>query len=389
MAELYLTPQLSDANLKAYYRFSSGAITTDSGPNGCTLTQVGSIGTGTGRWGEAADGGASNSTKALYVQSASLPDILKTSSASFFMWIKLQSEISSGVWRIFQMNNGAVNGHYFNIWYNYNAGNRYLSFEVGSSGVGPYARYDYTVTLGTSNWNHIGFTFTGSVVKAYFNTTNVGTTAAGSGDGNISPAKRLNILYDGSGSFASALIDDFCIFTDVLSTAEIAELYLASSPSSSISSSLSSSLSSSISSSISQSISSSISTSPSISISSSVSSSPSTSISSSVSSSISASLSPSVSTSPSVSSSLSSSPSISISSSPSISISSSVSDSVSSSISTSPSISSSLSASVSSSISVSPSPTAQAHYRDIGKPTGVYTSINKPTALYRDIKRPL
>lgn len=53
MAELYQTSLLSDANLKAYYRFESGALTTDSSGENHTLTAISDPAEITGKFGGA------------------------------------------------------------------------------------------------------------------------------------------------------------------------------------------------------------------------------------------------------------------------------------------------------------------------------------------------
>lgn len=320
--ELFYTSLRTDANLKAYYRFSSGALTTDSSGNGNTLTNNNSVAEGTGQFDGGADLGSANSDKTLNIAD----DLaLSRHAQTISCWIKLNAEIASGEW-VFWGINSNENDDGLELAYQYNGGTIRLVGQYNKNGVAPSGVINYTLTMGTASWYHVVFTWTGDAtangLKLYVNGSNVGNATATLGTGSVGGDDiRIGARNQGVYGFASCIFDDFAIFDRVLSSTEISNLYNgllgSSSASSSISPSVSPSLSPSISPSASPSLSPSVSPSisPSISPSVSPSSSNSPSASLSISPSISPSVSPSSSLSPSISSSLS--PSISPSVSPS------------------------------------------------------------------------
>src|SRR3990167_2629412 len=94
VVELQDTYFFFDANLVAYYRFNSGALTTDSkGSN--TLTNVNTVGeTASCKFGYAADTGESNSNK-LFTIATNL-GINGNGDISISFWAKLRTEIGAG-----------------------------------------------------------------------------------------------------------------------------------------------------------------------------------------------------------------------------------------------------------------------------------------------------
>ena len=342
-----VSPMALADNLTAYYKFNSGALTTDELAT-YTLTNTNTVGeTASGKIGYGADFGSSNTNKRLTTTTSQGTG---TASMSMGAWVKFQTQPASGAYAtvmaiIYQA--GGNNAVYNYIYYNNNGGTYRLVFyrQTNSGGFSTY-----NTTLGTTDWHFLVYTVdssynvrgyldgvlvAGPTVSAQYSTSD--TTASQSAIGASDPSNNR--------FFASAFIDEVGIWNRQLSDAEVAELYNSGAglqyPFTTSSSSQSPSLSPSSS------------ASPSISPSESPSRSPSTSISPSVSPS----LSPSTSVSPSRSPSTSISPSVSPSLSPSTSESPSRSPSTSESPSRSPStsISPSLSPSTSISPSVSPS----------------------------------
>ena len=304
--ELYSMDLFNDANLQAYYRFTSGAITTDSkGSN--TLTNNGTVTTGTGVFDDAADLGASNSTKSL-TRAANL-GLTGTVDLSISFWVKLQTEIGSGQYVFFGHDTTLTTARYFFLFYQYNSGTRRLL--VDTSGTA----FSYNITLGTTNWTHIAvvrdISGTGQT-HLYVNGTDVaqggiGTSTATGNNFNI------GVSVPATADWSSSLFDDWAVFNRTLTASEVDEIANGVG-SASASPSVTPSASPSLSPSASQSPSASESPSPSVS----VSASPSLSPSLSTSPSLSPSLSPSSSKSPSPSVSVSASPSLSPSASPSL-----------------------------------------------------------------------
>lgn len=218
--ELLKTVLKDNANLKAYYRFESGALETDSSGNAVTLTNTGTVAAGTGVYGGAADLGASNSTKSL-----SSTNTLSINGGAITMagWFKLNTEIGSSTQILLgHLNNTTAT--YERIYYDYNGGTRKLLFMRTKPGVADQG-VEKTITLGTSNWYHLAFTYDATSVRGWINGQCIGTLAA-SGNGTGTYTQGIFIGQDQGGGFQpSALIDDVAFFNVALSADQIKELY--------------------------------------------------------------------------------------------------------------------------------------------------------------------
>lgn len=217
--ELELTTLKNNANLKAYYRFESGALTTDSSGNGYTLTNNNTVGEGTGVFGGCADFGAGNTNKYLSVASDFGIDGGNTTISG---WFKLHSEISSGVYSFVDFGSET---NYIAYWmlYEYNAGTRRLTFNRQEQLL-ENNFLNYNVTLGTG-WNHIALTYNGTTLRAYLNGSHIASLAC-SGNGSGAVADHVSIgRNDQYDYYASILADDVAIFSIALSADQIKELY--------------------------------------------------------------------------------------------------------------------------------------------------------------------
>ncbi len=208
------------SNLKAYYRMESGALTTDSSGNGYTLTNNGSVAETTGKFGICADFGTGNNSKSLTNADNTGVD---GGVCSIVAWIKLSTEIASDFYAIVSQQSSGTKVKNA-IVYNYNGGTRRLEFWRVRNGVavdGP----TYNVTLGTSEWYHIAFTYDGATVCGYLNGRLVGSSGS-SGNGSSASSSFFNIGRDDSGiRYFSGLADDVAFFNTVLSADQIKELY--------------------------------------------------------------------------------------------------------------------------------------------------------------------
>jgi len=349
---------INDSSLKAYYRFESGALTTDSSGEGHTLTAISDPAEdASGKF-----GGAVVLDENDAYSATDHADFKPTGNWTVGCWIK---------------KNGASTGYIFESFIS--AASKYAGIrlitltatgylQVSSyRNTGTTINTDYKVLVGSvnvcdNNWNFAVATWDGSYLRLYVNgSPDTNVAWANSAGFQATSNVRIGCNYAPASFLTGSLDDVFLINGTALSADQIESIYdgtiNSASPSISPSVSPSQSPSSSISPSTSPSIS--VSLSPSISLS----QSPSQSISPSVSLSISPSSSPSTSISPSKS------PSISVSASPSKSPSQSPSQSLSPSVSpsASPSASSSVSVSISPSLSPSLSPSPSPGWQNYTK----------------------
>lgn len=228
--EIQNTSLLTDANLEGYYRFNSGALETDSSGDGETLTNVGSVASGVGKFGGAADLGASNTTDWFYVNSAYGVD---GGAITIYLWLKLQTEIASGTYKISVAASNNTSKTYYKIEYDYNGGTRRLRFSRTKAGVSS-DESTYNVALGTSSWHQVVLTYDNTNLRGYVDGALVAGPTAASGSGSSAVS---NISFFGNGSTvasddpASMIIDDLAIFSRALTTTEISSLYSGSSAS--------------------------------------------------------------------------------------------------------------------------------------------------------------
>jgi len=219
--ELFFTTLFTDANLLAYYRFNSGALTTDDSGNGVTLTNNNTVGEASGKFGIAADGGATNTDKYL----STTTQLLNGGTCTFSCWVKMNTEIAAGSqYFIFQESTGTSHV-VFRLLYEYNSGTRRINFSRIKAGLSDQQFYS-NVTLGTTNWYHLVLTYNGTTLIGYINGSPVGSVgASGNGIANFSAGGHSLFVSPSLASFGSCLIDDVAIFDRALTATEISNLY--------------------------------------------------------------------------------------------------------------------------------------------------------------------
>lgn len=224
MAELLSTSLITSANLKAYYRVEPGALTTDSGTGSQTLTNNNTVGSAVGQYGGGADFGSSNTNKSL----TRTNDLGITGGAcSISCWVKLNAAIASSQWTLVsQQDAGTFTRN--DIQYDYNSGTprlKYFRVKNNVAAQGP----TYTVTLPTTKFVHIVYTYDATNVRGYYNGVLVGGPTAASGNGATNGADIIVIGAGHSGTalgeYASAVIDDIAYFNTAISAAQVWELY--------------------------------------------------------------------------------------------------------------------------------------------------------------------
>jgi len=219
MAELHSLELLQDANLQAYYRLED---VTDS-KNSYDLTNVGTVAFNAAKYKNGGDCGETNNSKYLTVANNLGIDGGAISIAS---WVKCKTEIGTGLY-IFLNQVSTTSKVKNEIWYDYNGGTRRLVFSREQVGLTP-TQVAYTVTLGTSDWHHIAYTYDGTNIRGYVNGVLIAGPTAASGNGStaVSSGFTIGARWDGSASYyASMIFDDTAVFNRALTLAETKSLY--------------------------------------------------------------------------------------------------------------------------------------------------------------------
>lgn len=213
--ELLNTAFFTDPNLRAYYRLESGALTTDSGPNGYTLTNNNTVGNATGMFGSAADFGAPNTNKSL--SRTDTLGIAGVDSMTISMWVKFTTIPTSGnvigLFSIFP-----TSGIHTVINYDNTSGSPRFRMQSGGNNT----NYDFTFSTGV--WYHMAFVKNGTTSTIiYVDATQVATGTVG---GSTTAGTSVHIGRDTiSATFHTGLIDDLAVFNRVLTAAEVARIF--------------------------------------------------------------------------------------------------------------------------------------------------------------------
>jgi len=218
-AELLKTVLKDNANLKAYYRFESGALTTDSSGQGRTLTNNNTVTEGTGVYGGCADFGTGNTNKYFSVTN----DMgIQGGTGSINCWIKTPTTTSASDHESFVGVGDAGT-------------QTELVIFLGGTGIG-CARLKSAVAwqktaekaISANTWYMATLTYDGTTLRSYINGSHFASaSASGNGSGTdeidqLSIGRRTNPT---SVTYADGLIDDVAIFSSALSADQIKELY--------------------------------------------------------------------------------------------------------------------------------------------------------------------
>ena len=218
--ELYNTSFISSANLIAYYR----AENVNDSKGAYTLTNTNSVGFSPAKFNNGFDFGSTNTNKVMIISN----NLGITGGAmSISLWVKLNVEVSADLAfdrYTFCGQNDATSDTSQGIWYEYNSGTPRLFFYRIKQGVANQGDY-YNITMGTSDWYHIVYTYDGTNIRGYVNGVLVLGATAASGNGTAATTSTVTIGSNVSYSSASnSIIDDVAIFNTALSAANIISL---------------------------------------------------------------------------------------------------------------------------------------------------------------------
>lgn len=223
--ELFKTPLAADANLKAYYRMESGALTTDSSGNGKTLTNNNTIGEAAGIvFGGAADLGTANTNK--YFSIADALSYVNGSAYSIACWVKFRTELTGDGDLDFIAGVGeAATDTFLQLFYQQTAGVKMVTAQHYKNGVGASGTKNFNVTLGTLVAHHIALVSAGTTLRVYVDGVDSGTVAiSGNGTGGVSNGFFIGSNI-GASQFANMYVDEIACFNRALTQAEITSLY--------------------------------------------------------------------------------------------------------------------------------------------------------------------
>ena len=211
---LSATDLFSDANLQGYYKFDTGALTTDSSSGGNTLTNNNSASETTGLYSGAVSLNGSNQ----YLNVANDLGIDGNDDITISGWVKMNAEISAGVDIFWHHSSTTAVARWFQVYYNYNSGNRRIQFDNGGSSTGTLIY----CTLGTSEWQHFTFVRAGTVGRAYVNGVPIGTVTQGA---SAAGGSYLRLGVDAASNYGNLSLDDIAVFNRALSDQEVLDIY--------------------------------------------------------------------------------------------------------------------------------------------------------------------
>lgn len=220
--ELFNTSLFNDASLKAYYRFNSGGLTTDS-KNSYTLTNNGTVTEdASGIFGYSATLGTSNTTKYLFTTN---PLDIDGGACSINMWVKLTTELTgAGRYQFVHLTNNTSKTNY-QIFYEYNGGSPYIAIGRNKPEVA-FQSVTSSVVMGTSNWYMLTLSYNNTDVFGYINGVSIGSIgASGSGVGTIATGCYFGYHTEAAGRYASCIFDDVSVFNRYLTDSEVPILY--------------------------------------------------------------------------------------------------------------------------------------------------------------------
>ncbi len=227
---LVTNPIYNESGLVASYHLDGNL--SDSSGNGFTLTNVGSTPLNPAKFGSGADFGTGNATKFL----AQYTNIgINGGAVTIAVWVKINAEPALNTQYDLISEGGTLSGFEVSnhIWYQDSGGVKSILFTRLRQGIawdGP----TYAITLGTTNWYYIVYTYDGTNIRGYVNNALVAGPTAASGTGNNNYGEQgtrigARVWTNGASSalFSSAIVDEARFYNRVISSAEMSNLYAA------------------------------------------------------------------------------------------------------------------------------------------------------------------
>lgn len=220
MAQLLDTYLFNDSNLQEYYTLEDA----NADKNGNNLTNNNTVTFTTAKYNNGADGGSSDGNKSLSIAS-NLG--FGGGDYSISLWVKLNTEIASGLYYFCEIVDATTHNTVL-LQYDYNGGTRQLSVQRVRLGVAADTGTAHDVTLGTSSFHHIVWTYNDSsnTLKLYLDNVEVQSFSS-SGNGSSGGTSGFHILEGRTANDNSTLgiIDDVALFNKTLAAHEISTIY--------------------------------------------------------------------------------------------------------------------------------------------------------------------
>lgn len=216
MSELANTSLISDGNLLAYYKFDSGALTTDSSGNSRTLTNNNTVGeTSSGKYGYATDHGDPNTNKNL----SRAEDIWNNGAFSMVCWAKRANTTDNHT--PLALTEADTDKQFF-FWLSTTQMTARISrVGVGNDDVAANCTVD-------TDWHHYAVTLTtgaGGTMKIYQDGTELNSDSVTNASGTTGQGNAFGIgTLSAVGNWFEGYLDDVAFFNDVLTADEISTL---------------------------------------------------------------------------------------------------------------------------------------------------------------------
>lgn len=214
---------ISDTDLVAYYKHDNSALITDS-KGSRTLTNNGTVADGTGKYGGAADGGSSNSTKSL---TYTTDNYGLTSSAAFSIgcWGNVTTAPATNETQTIMSLSTGTSTNAYTAYMGYRDSSSTKQVYVTSYGEhGATDTYTYNTTLTPGTWYFFVVTDNGTTIKLYLNGSEIISQPRDSNTFNWGLV-GLSLLARGGDFYWKGLVDDSFVFKDVLTPTEITNIY--------------------------------------------------------------------------------------------------------------------------------------------------------------------
>ncbi len=220
---LYEEALFNDAALAAYYRFESGALTTDESGNGHTLTAISDPALTTGRFGGAVDLDGNDAYSAV-----DHADFKPTGNFTIGTWVKTTTATASWLFQSRAWASSKLGGISLHV----NSDGTALTVSARNTGQTLHTDYEFvasTITVNDGNWHFLTATWDGSYLRLYID-GRLNNTVTWS----YAPAYQatnyvrigVNCNTGTNANFLTGSLDDLFLFNGkALSASEVESLY--------------------------------------------------------------------------------------------------------------------------------------------------------------------